>query len=557
MSAPTPTTARLQELEAQASRLRKLVDGMHEILFELDAQGRLTFLNPAWTTLTGFDVSASLHKCFTEFLLDDSDAADFAPEALSRLRVPHRELALRTAGGKTLWTNLAAQAQRDAQGRVTGVIGTLSDITQNVELNRLLTSYQEELYHLSISDPLTGLFNRRHFDVQLETILADHLAHDRPVCLLLIDLDGFKFINDTYGHLFGDEVLRSTAELLRRQVRRNDYVARLGGDEFAMVLKNTSLDNATHIARKLHAGIHETRVALPVGSIQLQASIGVAEAPTHGRRARDLVSAADVALYQSKRHGRNRIEVLSPDASQAMMSIFSQGFQLRNALQHGHIQPALQPIFDMRDGKPVAYEVLARMQVDGTLVAAKDFIGVAEELGLTRDVDLHIIAHALARTAPHQALFLNVDVSSFNDRDFVRDLQALLAPACAEGRDITVEFTEREAIPLSDTFHEDIRVLRRLGCKIAIDDFGSGYSTYYMLNQLRPDYLKIEGGFVRGMVHNESDRKIVAHIHDLAQSFGAETIAECVEDAATEEALRNIGIRNAQGLYYGEPALCA
>lgn len=556
MSAPAQNTARLRELEAQAARLRKLIDGMREILFELDAQGRFTFLNPAWTTLTGFDVDASLHRRFTEFLLDESDAADFAPDALSQLHVRQRELALRTASGKTLWTNLTAEAQRDAHGRVTGVIGTLSDITQNVELNRLLTRYQEELYQLSVSDPLTGLFNRRHFDTQLEAILSEQLAHDRPVCLLLIDLDGFKFINDTYGHLFGDEVLRRTADLLRQQVRRNDYVARLGGDEFAMVLKNTNLENATRIARKLHAGIHETRVTLPVGSIQLQASIGVAEAPTHGRAARDLVSAADVALYQSKRHGRNRVEVLSPDANQAMMSIFSQGFQLRNALQQGHIQPALQPIYDMRDGKPMAYEVLARMQVDGTLVAAKDFIGVAEELGLTRDVDLHIIAHALARTEPHQALFLNVDVSSFNDRDFVRDLQALLAPACAEGRDITVEFTEREAIPLSDTFHEDIRVLRGLGCKIAIDDFGSGYSTYYMLNQLRPDYLKIEGGFVRGMVHNDSDRKIVAHIHDLAQSFGAETIAECVEDAATEQALRTIGIRNAQGLYYGEPALC-
>ncbi len=557
MSTSTDTTARLQELEHSAARLRQLVDGMQEILFELDTEGRLTFLNPAWSALTGFSLDASLHRRFSDFLLEPADAPDFAPEQLPQLHVRHRELALRTASGTTLWTNLAAEAQYAPGGEFVGVIGTLSDITQNVELNRLLGRYQEELYQLSISDPLTGLYNRRHFDAQLEAILSDHLMQQRPVCLLLIDLDGFKFINDTYGHLFGDEVLRATAELLRQQVRRHDYVARLGGDEFAMVLKNTNLENATRIARKLHAALHETRVALPVGSIQLQASIGVAEAPTHGQRARDLVSAADVALYQSKRHGRNRVEVLSPDASQAMMSIFSQGFQLRNALQQGHIQPALQPIYDMLDGRAVAYEVLARMQVDGTLVPAKDFIAVAEELGLTRDVDLHIIAQALARTARDQALFLNVDISSFNDRDFVRDLQLLLAPACAEGRDITIEFTEREAIPLSDTFHEDIRVLRALGCRIALDDFGSGYSTYYMLNELRPDYLKIEGGFVRGMLKNESDRKIVAHIHELAQSFGAKTIAECVENAATEAALRKIGIRNAQGLYYGEPSLCS
>jgi EAL domain-containing protein (putative c-di-GMP-specific phosphodiesterase class I) len=230
---------------------------------------------------------------------------------------------------------------------------------------------------------------------------------------------------------------------------------------------------------------------------------------------------------------------------------------LRNALQQGRILPALQPIYDVRDGKPVAYEVLARMQIDGALIPAVDFIAVAEELGLTRDVDLHIIAHALARTPAHQALFLNVDLSSFSDPDFVRDLRALLAPACAEGRAVTIEFTEREAMPLSDSLHDDIQALRALGCKLALDDFGSGYSTYGMLNQLRPDYLKIEGAFVRGMLDNASDHKIVTHIHELAQSFGAQTIAECVENAATEDALRAIGIRNAQGNYYGAPALCS
>jgi diguanylate cyclase (GGDEF)-like protein/PAS domain S-box-containing protein len=557
MATSSDTIARLQQLETDATRLRKLIDGMREVLFELDADARLTFLNPAWTTLTGFSLEASLHQRLDDFLLPDNEALDFTPARLAQPPSPPREVALRTASGAPLWANLSLEPQRDARGCFSGAIGTLSDVTKNVELNRLLTRYQEELYQLSISDPLTGLFNRRHFDTQLEAILADHLRQERPVCLLLIDLDGFKFINDTYGHPFGDEALRTTAALLREQVRRNDYVARVGGDEFGMVLKNTNLENAAHIARKLNASIHATRLALPVGAIQLQASIGVAEAPTHGRRARDLVSAADVALYQSKRHGRNRIGVLSQDASQAMMSIFSQGFQLRNALQQGRILPALQPIYDVRDGKPVAYEVLARMQIDGALIPAVDFIAVAEELGLTRDVDLHIIAHALARTPAHQALFLNVDLSSFSDPDFVRDLRALLAPACAEGRAVTIEFTEREAMPLSDSLHDDIQALRALGCKLALDDFGSGYSTYGMLNQLRPDYLKIEGAFVRGMLDNASDHKIVTHIHELAQSFGAQTIAECVENAATEDALRAIGIRNAQGNYYGAPALCS
>jgi EAL domain-containing protein (putative c-di-GMP-specific phosphodiesterase class I) len=352
-------------------------------------------------------------------------------------------------------------------------------------------------------------------------------------------------------------VLRTTAQLLTQQVRRNDYIARLAGDEFAMVLKNTNLENATKIAQKLHHQISHTRVPLPVGSMQLQSSIGVAEAPTHGRKAQELVSAADVALYHSKRRGRNRIEVLSPDVSQAMMSIFSQGFQLRNALQEGNIHPAFQPICDMKSGEPMAYEVLARMRIDGTLIQAKDFITVAEELGLTRDVDLHVIGKALSITPREQALFLNVDLTSFNDRGFVKDLGALLRPACEAGRSITIEITERESIPLSETLRQDIQELRAFGCKLALDDFGSGYSTYYFLNQFRPDYLKIEGSFVRGMLQNEADRKIVAHIHELAQAFGMQTIAESVEDKATELALREIGIGNAQGLLYGAPQLGA
>jgi diguanylate cyclase (GGDEF)-like protein/PAS domain S-box-containing protein len=542
-------------LEYSETRLRKLVNSMHEILFELDADGRIVFLNPAWQALTGFAADESLGKSFSDFLLGEDAIRDFEASALPRLHEKNREISLRSANGKHLWMSLDADAQTDSAGNFTGIIGTFSDITRSVELNHLLSRYQDELYHLSVTDPLTGLYNRRHFDSQLEVILSDHLPKNMPVCLLLIDLDGFKFINDTYGHPFGDEVLRTTAQLLKQQVRRNDYIARLAGDEFAMVLKNTDIENATRIAQKLHDCIGDTRIPLPVGHMQLQSSMGVAEAPTHGANAQDLVSAADVALYHSKRGGRNRIEVLSPDISRAVMSIFSQGFQLRNAIEQGHIHPAFQPICNLKNGVPMAYEVLARMRVNGLVIQAKDFITVAEELGLTREVDLHVIGQALLLTPSEHALFLNVDISSFNDKEFVQDLSKLLKPACADGRSITIEITERETIPLCDGLHQDIQTLRAFGCKLALDDFGSGYSTYNFLNQFRPDYLKIEGSFVRGMLQNEADRKIVTHIHELASSFGMQTIAESVEDAATEHALQEIGICNAQGLFYGAPRL--
>ncbi len=542
-------------LEYNEHRLRTLINSMHEILFELDAGGRITFLNPAWQQLTGFPIDEALGRPFIDFLMDESVIDDFDLEFLGELREKNREIRMRTADGRGLWASLDADAQHDDSGRFSGIIGTLSDITQSVELNTLLAKYRDDLYVLSVTDPLTGLYNRRHFDNQLDIILSERLPLGQSVCLLIIDLDGFKFINDTYGHPAGDLALRAIAQLLQTAARADDYLARLAGDEFAMVLIDTSLKTAALIAAKLHAGINETRIELPIGHIQLRCSIGVAEAPLHGRNLQELVSAADVALYQSKRQGRNRVEVLSAGTSETVMTIFNQGFQLRNALQDGGLMPAFQPICDMRTGQPVAYEALARMRINNNTVHAAEFIGVAEELGLTREIDLHIIEQSLRLAPIGYDLFLNLDPSSFNDRDFVEHLTRLLAPACHGGRAITVEITERENVIITDALLADIRALRTLGCKLALDDFGSGYSTYQFLNLFRPEYLKIEGAFVRGMLDNEADRKIVEHIHDLAVAFGISTIAESVENEDTCLALLDMGIHNAQGFHLGSPQL--
>ncbi len=537
------------------NRLRKLINGMHEILFELDQDGDVSFLNPAWEQLTGFTVEETLGRPFTDFLMENDAAQLFTPDQLAALQAKQREVSLRTAGSKPLWMHLEASAQHDQSGRFTGVIGTLGDITQSVEFNHLLIRYQDDLYHQSVTDPLTGLYNRRHFDIQLDVILSDLLPQGQSVCLLIIDVDGFKFINDTYGHPAGDEALRTIADLLRGRARSHDYIARLAGDEFAMVLMHAGLHDATEIANALHDAINSASIDLPVGHVQLRCSIGVAAAPVHGSTAQALVSAADVALYHAKRRGRNRVEVLSPDISKALMSIFSQGFQLRNALETGNLVPAFQPICDINTGLPIAYEALARMQHNGALIMAADFITVAEELGLTREIDLHIIEQSLRLAPLGYGLFLNLDPSSFNDRDFAHELGALLGPACQDGRSITIEITERENITITDALFDDIQTLRDLGCKLALDDFGSGYSTYHFLNLFRPEYIKIDGMFVRRMLKHGSDRKIVQHIHDLAISFGAQTIAESVEDEATHEALLRMGIHNAQGMHLGSPRL--
>ncbi len=544
-------------LDHSEQRFTSLLQELPVAVFDLDPLGRLRSVNPAWERLTGFTADDTLGRPLSDFLQDEPLQADFSPERLDRIAIRDRETPLRHAQGQALWVNLTATACLDDAGNMNGVCCMATNITERLELKRLLSRYHDEFYQLSVTDSLTGLYNRRHFDRHLETILAESLPDNQPTSLVLIDLDGFKFINDTYGHPLGDEILRTTAHVLRDQVRRNDYVARLAGDEFAMVLKNTDLASATTIATKLHAQISGTRVALPVGYMHLQSSMGVAEAPTHAASAGELVSAADIALYHSKRRGRNRVEALSTDMNKEVTSLFRQGFRLRHALDEGYLIPAFQPIYDLERGQVIAVEVLARMQIDGAIIHAKDFITIAEELGLTRELDLLIIRRALELAPRGQTLFLNVDISSFNNREFVEELKDLLIPARAAGREITIEITERETVQITDALLNDIEDLRAFGCKLALDDFGAGYSTYQFLNQFRPDYLKIEGSFVRDMLHDEAAHKIVTHIHGLARSFGMETIAECVESEAVSRRLREIGVRNVQGRFYGEPALAA
>jgi len=542
------------ELVQSERRLRTLINSMHEILFEVDADGYLTFLNPAWKSVTGFTTESSLGRSFREFLHDAADRELFAAKNLQNFVQKNREIRLKTAeNDMTVWVTLDASAQHDDDGNFVGVIGTLGDITESVELNHMLSEYQEELYQLSVTDPLTSLYNRRHFDTQFDIILSDHMKERAPLCLVLIDIDGFKFINDTYGHPFGDKVLRSVGDLLSKHAGKDAYLARIGGDEFAMVLSRTNLNEVASKVHALHNEINNVRVKLPVGQMRIQCSIGVAGAPQHGQAVQDLVLAADVALFESKRAGRNRIRILSPDTNQATMSIFNKGFQLRDALENGDINPVFQPICDIQSGKPVAYEVLARMMHNDTIIPAKEFITIAEELGLTRDVDLHIIEKALKLAPKTQTLFLNVGLSSFNDRRFVARLHRLLQRACDQGQPITIEITERDIVPLSAELLKDITSLREMGCKLALDDFGSGYSTYHFLNFFKPDFIKIEGTFVQGMTHSPSDRRIVEHIHELAHSFGMQTIAENIEDELTLSALREIGINSGQGVYFGSP----
>jgi len=542
------------QLASNELRLRNLVNNMREVLVELDQNGKILFLNPSWEKLTGYAVDQCLHKSFSQYLVQPQHQAHFVLGRLEHLPTYDMQVEVRAQDGQSVWLRMSSTLQRDGQGQICGIVGTLEDISENLKLQSLQREHEQDLYRLTITDPLTGVYNRRHFDEMLVNMMAMHIPTGRQLALIIIDIDGFKFINDTYGHPVGDEVLRKVAKMLK-DCCGGGAVARLAGDEFAVVLQNTTEEDAKAMARRLHQEISGVVIHLAVGELRIQTSIGVALAPAYGKTPQDLVRAADVALYHAKKSGRNRVDTLSKDMGEAIMDIFSQGFELRNALNNGMIAPFLQPIFDLRKNEVMAYEVLTRLKRGNSYVAADEFVLIAEDLGLIREMDMFVIDKALQSVPKGVHLFVNISMSSFFAPQFRDEFRAMLQSPQAQGRLITIEFTERQTTDMTEEFFRHLETLRAGGCKIALDDFGAGYSTYSYLRKLKPDFVKIDGSFVQNILSNPEDLKIVEHIRELSAFFGAKSIAEHVEDLKTVELLNRLGIDFAQGYFYGKPKM--
>jgi diguanylate cyclase (GGDEF)-like protein/PAS domain S-box-containing protein len=550
----------IQELEAtraqlaeQELKLRTLINNMREVLLEVDKDGIITFLNPAWEALTGHATETSLGLPFSEFLLQPKHKAYCEPRNLPNLPPFDLELEVRNQHGDPVWMRMHTALQFNDEVEFTGIVATLEDITDSLRLQEQQHQHEQELYRLTITDPLTGVYNRRHFDELLENMLHMSIHKNQPLTLMIVDVDGFKFINDTYGHPVGDEVLKTIAQTLRSNEHHGGIVARMAGDEFAVLLQNSDQKDSCVAGSNIHDDLSRIVIDLPVGKLTIRTTIGFAVAPFHGKTPQDLVRAADVALYHAKNSGRNRVDTLSKERGEAIMEIFSQGFEVRNAITSGMIQPFMQPIVDLKSRKTVAYEILTRMKRGDEFVVADDFIPIAEDLGLIREMDLFIIGHALEQIPKNVHLFVNISLSSFFAPEFAQQLRDLLNSPPAKNRSITLELTERETVEMSNEFIQLFDDIRAGSCNVALDDFGVGYSTYSYLRQLRPEFVKIDGSFVLKIKENQEDVKIVQQICELAKIIGARTIAEHIEDEETVRLLIAMGVDYGQGYYFSKP----
>ena len=448
---------------------------------------------------------------------------------------------------------------RDLTRRVdeTSRISEINELTRN--FNRLLSTLGE--YHLrldefSVRDPLTGLYNRTKFQTFVDFEIKRIKKHGGEFSLVMVDLDHFAHINDQHGHPMGDLVLKDIALFLEQQVQDVGIVARMGNDEFAILLTDTFQYQAQKFANELHTYFTRKDFELPVGKIRLYASLGLVSYPDHGESSHALLSTLGAALHKAKRQGRNRVETIDPSDKDILNEMYSRSEFLRAAIREDRVVPFFEPIINLKNGNIYAYEVLARIRDGNSLVRAGQFIEIAEEMGLAETIDTRVFEKVLARKREGEfegmKLFFNLSAQTLANEKRMRRIPQQLRNIGVSSDDVVFELTERQALPHMSHLSGLIDDMRSEGISFALDDFGSGFSSFMYLKYLSVNYIKIEGSFVKNIAQDKRDLTMVRHISHMAQEFGLQTIAEYVGDKEVDGLLNEMGVDFGQGYYYSE-----
>ncbi|HFC96967.1 MAG TPA: bifunctional diguanylate cyclase/phosphodiesterase, partial [Thermosulfurimonas dismutans] len=474
-------------------------------------------------------------------------------EAYTRVLVLEKPL---IGGALGLGMNLL-DVQSEVKGlAVQSVLPTLLNIVGSA---KAIHKYTKELEYYATRDPLTELYNQRVLWELLDYEVERARRHNYKFAFLIVDIDNFKLINDAYGHEFGDQMLKGIAGILRDMFRKEDLVARYGGDEFAMVLPYAGEEQAYSVALRLLKNIEEFSLISPEGQkVKATASIGIAVFPDHARDAKQLFLIADNMLYKAKREGKNKVALPSPeDLSLIAEEVLKKSSILSTAVEEKRVLPYFQPIVDVHTLEARAYEVLMRIeQPDGRILPAREFIHIAETSGLLQRMDLTLLENAARRIsaeATEAEFFFNLSPKSLVLPSFIEEVRYILRKYNVPPHRIVFELTERETVKNLKILKDFVRNLKKDGFKFAVDDFGSGFSSFTYIKHFPIDYLKIEGDFIRSMARNKVDLALVQSAVTLARTLNIKTIAEFVEDEEIFRKVREVGIDLAQGYYLGKP----
>jgi diguanylate cyclase (GGDEF)-like protein len=448
--------------------------------------------------------------------------------------------------------------RRPAEGLA--IDSTLTAFTNIISSVKALSAYTKEVERFATRDPLTNLYNQISFWDLLEYETNRSKRQQYRFSLLVIDLDNFKTINDTYGHEIGDSFLKDFSTILKNAVRAGDIPARYAGDQFTAILPVCDEGQAFLVSTRILDNLREFSFPLKTGgAVKGSVSIGVAVYPDHAKEAKDLYLLADSMLTQAKSFGKDRVSMPSEhDNVEVLKSMGETSILILEALAQHRIVPYFQPIVNVNTMRTEAYEVLTRIVMPDRVIAAADFIETATGMGAIGRIDFQLFEHALAKVRDSGYtgnLFINLSPKAFVLTEFMPTIRKLLRDYGMDPSKLIFEITERETVKNIKLIDAFIRELKQEGFRFAIDDFGSGYSSFQYIQMFSVDFLKVDGEFIRHMAGNGSiEKQIVTSIAALAGNLGIKTIAEYVESKEILSEVESAGINYAQGYYIQKPS---
>ncbi len=546
--------------QREQGRMSALLTAMSiGILFE-DRDSRVEFVNPAFKHMWAIGDSVSLVGRPTREVLEHSThrfarpahASKYVLQVLETHEISERH-ELDLYDGRIL-TQLSYPVT-DPEGRLLGRLWIYEDITHERQT-------AQQLLYMAERDPLTGLFNRHRFQQQLDQMIQGAQRTGNRFALLYFDLDEFKYINDTFGHRAGDTVLIRTAGEIANIVRAGEMFARLGGDEFAILSTLASDEAIDTLPSRVVKSISAVPFRFRGSNLRLTASVGVALYPDHGDNTEDLVAHADAAMYQAKNLGKNTWAVYDPtrDASGAMLERLGWNRRIAQALERGLLELHFQGIYRTADRGLGHLEALVRMRDPADpaqLIMPGHFVPIAEKGSQILEIDRWVLGRSVELLARHPgipAIAVNVSGRSFDDPALPQYIRELLHEQGIDPARLIIELTETAAVSDIQDAQRFIETLTRMGCRICMDDFGSGFSTFAYLKHLDAQILKIDGLFIQDLPNHPDNQAFVRAMVDVARGLNKLTIAEFVEDGPTFEMLRDLGVDMAQGYHLDRPS---
>ena len=546
----------IQLLLESESRYRDLVETSHDMIWTTDAQGRFTYLNNACIDLFGLRPKDLLGGCFFDFEAGPQHVSN--RRFLSALRkngeVKNYLTHLISTDGTDRWVGINARVSHDDEGRIVGLRGTARNVTE--QHNAAL-----EIERLATHDGLTGLPNR----VSLQKALEAALAEGERGSVALLDIDHFKYINDNFGHRAGDRLLIAVGGLLKDLVKtENVELFRLGGDEFALHLPNALREEAAQLGERALSALRHYKFPVPgQGCLStLTGSIGIATYPFHGADVVTLLANVDIAMYQAKDNGRNRVQLHdhNPDDLRGTHKRVHWARELREVLDENRVMLCSQPVIRLSDRTSVHQEILVRiLDRNGGMVLPGQFIEVAESLGMAQEIDLRVVSKVIEVLQSPEfrgrktRFFVNLSRTSISDPHWVRRFHSMLAEAPIDHSQLVFEITETAAMSSVDVTQEFIAQMKDMGCRFALDDFGAGFSSFYFLKRFDVDYLKIDGSFIRDLAADSASRLFVRALCDVARGLNKQVVAEWVENQAVMDILLEMGVQYGQGFLFAHP----